>query len=45
MCAGGARSAFAAKPLQEMEYKNVVSMDGGFNQWKDESRRWEIPAV
>ena len=45
MCAGGARSAFAAKTLQEMEYKSVVSMDGGFNQWKDESRRWEIPAV
>ena len=45
MCAGGARSAFAAKTLQEMDYKNVVSMDGGFNQWKDESRRWEIPAV
>ena len=45
MCAGGARSAFAAKTLQEMDYKNVVSLDGGFNQWKDESRRWEIPAV
>ena len=45
MCAGGARSAFAAKTLQEMDYKNVVSMDGGFNQWKDESRKWEIPAV
>ena len=28
-----------------MDYKNVVSMDGGFNQWKDESRKWEIPAV
>ncbi len=45
MCAGGARSAFAAKTLQEMDYKNVVSMDGGFNQWKDESRKWEIPFV
>ena len=45
MCAGGARSAFAARTLQEMDYKNVVSMDGGFNQWKNESRRWEIPAV
>ena len=45
MCAGGARSAFAAKTLQEMDYKDIVSMDGGFNQWKDESRRWEIPAV
>ena len=45
MCAGGARSAFAAKTLEEMDYKSVVSMDGGFNQWKDESRKWEIPAV
>jgi len=45
MCAGGARSAFAARTLQEMDYENVVSMDGGFNQWKNESRRWEIPAV
>ena len=45
MCAGGARSAFATKTLEEMDYKSVVSMDGGFNQWKDESRKWEIPAV
>ena len=45
MCAGGARSAFAAKTLEEMDYESVVSMDGGFNQWKDESRKWEIPAV
>ena len=45
MCAGGARSAFAAKTLEEMDYKSVVSMDGGFNQWKDETRKWEIPAV
>ena len=37
MCAGGARSAFAAKTLQEMDYKNVVSMDGGFNQWQKKS--------
>ncbi|MBT94576.1 MAG: molybdopterin biosynthesis protein MoeB [Acidimicrobiaceae bacterium] len=45
MCAGGARSAFATKTLLAMDYKNVVSMDGGFNQWKDESRIWEIPKV
>jgi molybdopterin/thiamine biosynthesis adenylyltransferase/rhodanese-related sulfurtransferase len=45
MCAGGARSAFATKTLLAMDYKNVVSMDGGFNQWKNESRKWEIPAV
>ena len=45
MCAGGARSAFAAKTLSELDYVNVVSMDGGFNRWKDESRQWEIPTV
>ena len=45
MCAGGARSAFAAKTLSELDYVNVVSMDGGFNRWKDESRQWDIPPV
>ena len=30
-CAGGARSAFAAKTLQDMGYSNVVSMSGGSN--------------
>ena len=45
MCAGGARSAFAAKTLSELDYVNVVSMDGGFNRWKDESRQWELPPV
>lgn len=43
MCAGGARSAFAAQTLQNLDYENVVSMDGGFNQWKDENRSWVIP--
>ncbi|HJM74130.1 MAG TPA: rhodanese-like domain-containing protein, partial [Acidimicrobiales bacterium] len=36
MCAGGVRSAFAADTLQQLGYTNVVSMDGGFNRWKDE---------
>ncbi len=45
MCAGGARSAFAAQTLQMLDYVNVVSMEGGFNRWKDESRPWEIPKV
>ena len=45
MCAGGARSAFAAQTLQILDYENVVSMEGGFNRWKDESRPWEIPKV
>ena len=43
MCAGGVRSAFAAVTLEEMGYTDVVSMDGGFNKWKDEGRAWERP--
>jgi len=42
-CAGGTRSAFAAKTLAELGYTNVVSMAGGFNRWKDESRSWKVP--
>jgi sulfur-carrier protein adenylyltransferase/sulfurtransferase len=45
MCAGGVRSAFAAQTLQSLGYTDVVSMDGGFNRWKDEGRAWEIPKV
>ncbi|MEA2523193.1 MAG: hypothetical protein QOF73_420, partial [Thermomicrobiales bacterium] len=33
-CAGGARSAFAAKSLQELGYRHVVSLAGGFGAWK-----------
>ena len=43
MCAGGVRSAFAAKTLESLGYRNVISMDGGFNRWKDEGRPWETP--
>jgi len=43
MCAGGTRSAFAAKTLGELGYSDVVSMDGGFNTWKDEGRSWNVP--
>lgn len=45
MCAGGVRSAFAAKTLAELGYTNVVSMDGGFNKWKDEGRDWAVPTT
>ncbi|WP_419926275.1 molybdopterin-synthase adenylyltransferase MoeB [Candidatus Poriferisocius sp.] len=45
MCAGGVRSAFAAHTLQEMGYGDVVSMDGGFNRWKDEGRDWALPTT
>ncbi len=44
-CAGGTRSAFAAKTLGELGYTDVVSMAGGFNRWKDEGRDWATPRV
>lgn len=34
-CAGGVRSAFAAKTLQEMGYTDVVSVTGGYGAWKN----------
>src|SRR3546814_19286120 len=42
-CASGVRSAFAAKTLTELGYTDVVSIAGGFNQWKDEGRDWAAP--
>ncbi|HMX65715.1 MAG TPA: ThiF family adenylyltransferase, partial [Microthrixaceae bacterium] len=45
MCAGGVRSAFAARTLGELGYTDVVSMAGGFNRWKDEGRNWRVPEV
>ncbi len=44
-CAGGVRSALAAKALQDLGYVDVVSMAGGFNRWKDEGRSWGAPRV
>ena len=44
-CAGGVRSAFAAKTLTELGYTEVVSMAGGFGRWKDEGRAWTTPVV
>ena len=42
-CAGGTRSAFAAKTLQDLGYTDVASVVGGFNRWKDEGREWSAP--
>ena len=44
-CAGGVRSAFAAKTLAELGYSDVASMAGGFNRWKDEGHPWSAPRV
>jgi len=44
-CAGGVRSAFAAKTLRELGYTDVMSLDGGFGRWKDEGRDWRKPVT
>jgi molybdopterin/thiamine biosynthesis adenylyltransferase/rhodanese-related sulfurtransferase len=42
-CAGGVRSLMAAKTLQEMGYRDVVSMAGGFGQWKGNGYQFVQP--
>src|SRR6476661_3559616 len=44
-CAGGVRSAFAVRTLQDLGYTDVVSMAGGFGRWKDEGRPWRVPVT
>src|SRR5215211_8257086 len=42
-CAGGARSAFAARSLHDLGYRNVVSLAGGFGAWKGAGLPWSVP--
>jgi sulfur-carrier protein adenylyltransferase/sulfurtransferase len=42
-CASGNRSAFAAKTLEELGYEHVVSLAGGFTDWKRNGNPFEIP--
>ena len=44
-CAGGSRSALAAKALLDMGYTDVVSLIGGFGRWKNEGRPWAEPVT
>jgi sulfur-carrier protein adenylyltransferase/sulfurtransferase len=44
-CASGSRSAFAAKTLEELGYEHVVSLAGGFTDWKRNGLPFEIPAA
>jgi len=44
-CAGGSRSAYAARTLLELGYTDVVSMSGGFSGWKQNGRPWKVPQV
>ena len=42
-CSGGSRSAFAAKALDELGYENVLSLTGGFTDWKRNGFPIETP--
>ncbi len=42
-CAGGVRSALAARDLQELGYENVSSMAGGFGAWKNAGLPYIVP--
>jgi len=42
-CAGGHRSAFAAKSLGELGYENVASLAGGYTDWKRSGFPTELP--
>ncbi len=44
-CAGGTRSALAARSLGELGYQNVASMAGGFRAWKNSGHAFERPRV
>ena len=42
-CSGGSRSAFAAKTLEELGYEHVLSLAGGFTDWKRNGFPFELP--
>jgi len=44
-CQSGVRSAFAARTLQELGYKKVSSMRGGFTRWKDLGYAFAVPRI
>jgi molybdopterin/thiamine biosynthesis adenylyltransferase/rhodanese-related sulfurtransferase len=44
-CAGGTRSALAARSLRELGYTHVKSMAGGFTSWKRNGYPFDIPIV
>ncbi|PYQ53895.1 MAG: molybdopterin biosynthesis protein MoeB, partial [Acidobacteria bacterium] len=42
-CAGGTRSALAARALQDLGYDRVSSMAGGFGRWKESGFPIDMP--
>jgi molybdopterin/thiamine biosynthesis adenylyltransferase len=45
MCAGGTRSLYAARGLQELGYSDVHSVSGGFVSWRQTGLPIEVPQV
>ncbi len=44
-CAGGGRSAFAAKALRELGYENVAHLEAGFTGWTAAGREIEATSA
>jgi molybdopterin/thiamine biosynthesis adenylyltransferase/rhodanese-related sulfurtransferase len=44
-CAGGTRSALAARSLRELGYRNVQSLSGGFAAWKRAGQPFDKPFI
>lgn len=44
-CAGGTRSALAARSLEHLGYQNVKSMAGGFGAWKRAGYPFDLPVA
>ncbi|HVR69393.1 MAG TPA: molybdopterin-synthase adenylyltransferase MoeB [Vicinamibacteria bacterium] len=44
-CAGGTRSALGARALQDLGYRNVSSMSGGFGRWRESGLGVRVPKV
>lgn len=45
MCGSGVRSLFAAAGLRQLGYRDVRSVAGGFNAWKDAGLPFHLPKV
>jgi molybdopterin/thiamine biosynthesis adenylyltransferase/rhodanese-related sulfurtransferase len=45
MCSGGVRALFAAEDLKRLGYRDVRSVAGGFDRWKNEGLPFEIPRL
>jgi rhodanese-related sulfurtransferase len=43
MCGSGVRSLFAADSLRQLGYRDVRSVAGGFNRWKDTGLPFYLP--